>query len=235
MKKFKSIILLLLSLVLLAGMCACGGGKEDKVVVASKAHTEGYILGEIISLMIENNSDIKVERKLGLSTGGNIIHEGMVKGDIDMYPEYTGTGWLTILKKDQENNHDKLYGELKSEYESLYGLTWTGLYGFNNTYALTMRKDHAESIGAKKISDIVGRDDLIFGANPDYYEREDGYPGLVAAYGLTFKKEVELEIALKFPALLDGQADVINGFSTDAQLHAPDYAILDGKSGGYTP
>ncbi|MDR1321455.1 MAG: glycine/betaine ABC transporter substrate-binding protein [Gracilibacteraceae bacterium] len=204
---------------------AAGDQPDRKIVVSSKAHTEQYLLGEILALVIENNTVYQVERKIGLNPASDIIHTALLNGEIDLYPEYTGTGWLNILGQEPLADSAVMNERLQEEYGKL-GLWWSDLYGFNNTYALTMRREQAEAEGFTQVSDLVGHPELIFGANPDYMERADGYPGLAAAYGLNFAKTFEVDIALKYAALDQEECDVINGFSTDAQLHLPQYAIL---------
>lgn len=222
----KAFTLVLVALMALTSFTALAEG-DKVVVISSKAHTEQYILGEILSLMVENHSDIRVDRKLGLSGGGNIIHDAMVTGDVDMYPEYTGTGWLTILKQEPMNDADQMFEAVKAQYLEQFDIVWSNPYGFNNTYAMTMKQEKADELGIRTMSDLAAHPELRFGANPDYFEREDGYPGLQAAYGFDFQNLVELDIALKFPALNNDQVDFINAFTTDAQLNIPGYASME--------
>lgn len=222
----KRILSVLLATLLMLTAFSALADEAKVVVVSSKAHTEQYILGEILSLLIEAHTDIRVDRKLGLSGGANIIHDAMIKGEIDMYPEYTGTGWLTILKQEPMNDADAMFEAVKGQYLEQFGIVWLNQYGFNNTYAMTLKQEKAEELNITTMTELAAHTELRFGANPDYYEREDGYPGLQTVYGFAFETLVELDIALKFPALNNGQVDVINGFSTDAQLNVPGYAIL---------
>ena len=108
------------------------GQKKDTIHIATKPMTEQFILGEMLSLLIEENSDLHVKITKGVGGGTSNIHPAMVKGDFDLYPEYTGTGWLVILKKDTLLPPDKLYAELQKEYSREYGLKWVDPYGFNN-------------------------------------------------------------------------------------------------------
>lgn len=223
----KKIIGLFLCAVLLAGSAACAAPEEKKVVVASKPHSEQYILAEMLSLLIENGTDITVERKLGIGGGTANIHPGMVNGEIDIYPEYTGTGWLFVLKKDLINDPGALYEAVKEAYAEDFGIRWTGLYGFNNTYALAMKRSVAEEMGIETYSDLAAEGkDLVFGAEYDFYEREDGYPGLEGVYGFSFKDTVEMDIGLKYEAIGSDQVDIINAFSTDGLLKKFDLKVL---------
>ena len=151
----------------------------------------------------------------------------MEKGEIDIYPEYTGTGWLFVLKKDLINDPNKLYEEVKKEYSMKYGIKWLGLYGFNDTYTLAIKKATADKFNINTYSDLAAKSNsLTFGAEPDFYEREDGYKGLEKTYGLNFKEKKQIDIGLKYEAINSGKVDVINAFSTDALLKKYDLKVL---------
>ncbi len=221
----KAVSVLLLTCMMVCALSACG--KKEPVKIASKPMTEQYILTEIIAQLIEAETDYEVEITKGVGGGTTNIHPALVKGDFDLYPEYTRTAWLNVLKKEEmEKDDNKLYEQLLSEYDTL-GLTWTGLYGFSNTYGLAVRKDTAEQYGLDTYSDLAAASgELIFGGNPDYIELETGYPRLCGEYGMQFKDTVQMEIALKYEALNNNEVDVINAFTTDAQLAANDLVLL---------
>ncbi len=224
-KNVKKGILLLVTAVMLLGICGCG--KKEAIKIASKPMTEQYILTEIIAQMIEAETDYEVEITKGVGGGTTNIHPALVKGEFDLYPEYTRTAWLNVLKREEmEKDDDKLYEQLLAEYDGM-GLTWTGLYGFSNTYGLAVRQETAEQYGLSTYSDLAAASgELIFGGNPDYIELETGYPRLCSAYGMTFKDTNQMEIALKYEALKNGEVDVINAFTTDAQLAANQLVLL---------
>lgn len=227
-KKIFSSILALFIVITLVGC----GSKTKKVVVASKPMTEQYILAEMITALIESNTDIKVEKKLGIGGGTSNIQPAMLKGEIDIYPEYTGTGWLFVLKKDLIKDPDKLYEEVKKEYLAKYAIKWLGLYGFNDTYALAIKKSVAAKLNINTYSDLASKSNrLKFGAEPDFYEREDGYKGLQKEYGFNFKEKREMDIGLKYEAINSDNVDIINAFSTDALLKKYDLkVIIDDKN-----
>lgn len=220
----KRIAFLLVACMMLV-LCACG--KKEPVKIASKPMTEQYILTEIIAQLIEAETDYEVEITKGVGGGTTNIHPALVKGEFDLYPEYTRTAWLNVLKKEEmEKDDEKLYQQLLTEYDAL-GLTWTGLYGFSNTYGLAVRKDTAQQYGLSTYSDLAAASgELIFGGNPDYIELETGYTRLCEAYQMQFKDTKQMEIALKYEALKNGEVDVINAFTTDAQLAANDLVLL---------
>lgn len=230
MRRIKRITVLLLMVCMVFGMTGCG---EKKVIkIASKPMTEQYILTEIIAQLIEEETDYEVEITKGIGGGTTNIHPALMNGEFDLYPEYTRTAWLNVLKKEEMEKDDTvLYTKLLEEYDAL-GLTWTGLYGFSNTYGLAVRQETAEEYGLTTYSDLAAASgELIFGGNPDYIELETGYPRLCEAYDMAFGDTRQMEIALKYQALINGEVDVINAFTTDAQLAANDLVVLTDDGG----
>jgi len=223
MKKWISLALIAVMVILAAGCQS----EEKKVVIASKPMAESYIVAEMMGQLIEANSDIKVEYKMGIGGGTSNIQPAMEAGEIDMYPEYTGTGWLFVLKNDLVTDPETLYEGVKSQYQEKFNFIWLDRYGFNNTYALAIDKSKADSMGINSFSDLAAQSgSLVLGSEYDFYEREDGFPGLVAAYGFNFKETKELDIGLKYKAIGEGQVDVINNFSTDGLLAEYDLKVL---------
>ena len=149
---------------------------EETIEIATKPMTEQFILGEMLKLVIEDNTDYAVEITKGIGGGTSNIHPAMVKGDFDLYPEYTSSGWVMVLDHDAVGvSDDEMLKKLKEEYEENFNMTWVGLYGFNNTFAVAVRKNMADEYQLKTISDLADvSDQLVFGGNPDYIEREDG-------------------------------------------------------------
>lgn len=218
------------ALVLLVGIgalaCSLGLRQGTTVNIASKPTTESYILAEIAANLIEEKTDLNTTISHGIAGGTGNIHPAMVKGDFDIYPEYTGTAWQNVLK-DKTPYKESRFPELKKRYEQEYGLTWCAMLGFNNTYSLAVRKDLAQAHGLANFSDLVPlAPSLIFGANYDFFERQDGYPALIKAYGLNFKQTADMDNGLKYQALFDGQIDVMSAFTTDGQLSDPRVTAL---------
>lgn len=228
MKKWISLALIAVLLFLAAGCQS----EEKKVVIASKPMAESYIIAEMMGQLIEAKSDIKVEYKMGIGGGTSNIQPAMEAGDIDMYPEYTGTGWLFVLKNELVTDPETLYEGVKSQYQEKFNFTWLDRYGFNDTYALAMDKTKADSMGINTFSDLAAQSaGLVLGSEYDFYEREDGYPGLVTIYGFNFKETKELDIGLKYKAIGESQVDVINNFSTDGLLAEYDLKVLKDDKG----
>lgn len=222
----KKLILILALLILVASVAGCSNQKKE-ITIASKPMTEQYILAEILTQLIEKDTDIEVVQKLGIGGGTSNIHPGMISGEIDLYPEYTGTGWLFVLKEELIRDSQELYNAVKQGYDSEYDIYWSGLYGFNDTYGLAVKREFAEEYNLETYADLAKiSQDLSFGAEYDFYEREDGYPGLKDTYGFDFKEMVELDLGLKYVAISTDNVDVINVFSTDAMLKKENLVVL---------
>lgn len=221
-------ILVFIVLVALVGAVLSGCTQASKkVVVASKPNTEQYILAEMIAMLIEDRTDIEVERNMGIAGGTANIHPAMIDGSIDIYPEYTGTGWLFVLKQALISDPDQLYEENKAMYADDFDLVWLDRYGFNDTYALSMPRELAEAHEIVTYTDLGEKSGLfVFGAEYDFYERDDGFPALSETYGLNFKDQKELDIGLKYQAIGSGDVDVINAFSTDGLISEYDLRVL---------
>ena len=218
---------LILTAVLLT-LTACSSQEPKTVVIASKPHSEQYILAEMLSLLIENHTDIKVEKKLGIGGGTSNIHPAMLSGDFDIYPEYTGTGLLFVLKEDLITDSDELYKRVQDRYLEEYNIKWLGLYGFNNTYALAVKESTAQTYNLETYDDLaLASKDLVFGAEYDFFERDDGYEALKDAYGFEFKDTKEMDIGLKYEAIGSDEVDVINAFSTDGLIKQYNLKVLE--------
>ena len=202
--------------------------KKDKTInIATKPMTEGYILGQMLTELIEQDTDLKVNMTTGVGGGTSNIHPAMLKGEFDLYPEYTGTSWEAVLKKEGSYDESK-FDELQKEYKEKYNLEYVNLYGFNNTYGLAVNKDIAEKYNLKTYSDLAKiSNNLIFGAEYDFFEREDGYKELQKVYNMDFKKKIDMDIGLKYQAMKDKKIDVMVIFTTDGQLAISDVIVLE--------
>lgn len=218
----KKITLLLLVSLLTSISLSAAGASEEVVKIATKPMTEQYILGEMLSLLIEEEG-YKTEITKGIGGGTSNIQPALLKGDFDLYPEYTSSGWVLVLGHEpKEFEDEELFERLKAEYEERFNLTWMGLYGFNNTYTIAVRGEVAREHGIEKVSDLASiSPDLVFGGNPDYIERADGLKAVSETYGLSFKSIKDIDIGLKYQALGNGDIDVTNAYTTDAQLANP--------------
>lgn len=202
-------------------------GKEETIHIATKPMTEQYVLGEMLKLLIEQDTDLSVELTQGVGGGTSNIQPAMESGEFDLYPEYTGTAWNMVLKNEELYTED-LFDQLQKEYKEDYSMEWAGMYGFNNTYGMVVRREIAEQYDLHTYSDLAAvADQLVFGAEYDFFEREDGYDALCDTYGLNFKETMDLDIGLKYQALDQEQIDVMVVFTTDGQLSASDVVVLE--------
>jgi osmoprotectant transport system substrate-binding protein len=212
-----------------------GAAAGAVVKVGSKNFTESFILAELYALALEN-AGLKVERKLNLGAT-DVAQAALQKGDIDLYPEYTSTGLLTVLKLPAQQDKDAIFKAVKDGYAKQFNLVWLDPAPFNNPQALATTKTVAEKYHLKTYSDLSkAAPSLVFGAPPEFYEREDGLPGLKKAYGgFEFKTGRQLDPGLRYPALQQGQIDVTVAFGTDGQINGFGLVLLEDDKALYPP
>ncbi|MFN8583268.1 MAG: glycine betaine ABC transporter substrate-binding protein, partial [Gemmatimonadaceae bacterium] len=189
----------------------------QRVVVASKPFGESYLLAEMFAQVLEANG-LTVDRRPGL--GATEIAFGALKqGSIDVYPEYTGTGLLAILGEKSVGNPGDVYRRVASAFAERFDTRWLPPLGFENTYAIAVRRATADSLGLRTLSDLAREGaKLRGGLTPDFIGRPDGLVGLQRAYGLKLKEVRSLLPAVKYRALAEGGVDVIDGYSTDGLI-----------------
>jgi osmoprotectant transport system substrate-binding protein len=220
--------LLALGMLLALVLSACGGSASSAPIkVGSKDFTEEFIVGEMYALMLENEG-FKVERKLNLG-GTPVAQVAITKGDIDLYPEYTSTGLLTVLKKDPIADPAKILSTVKSEYEQQFKLTWLTPSPFNDTNGLATTKEIADKYGLKTYSDLATKaPELRLGGPAEFAERPDGIKGLQKTYGgFEFKEFKQLGTGpLRYDGLKNGDIDVVVVFTTDARIASDKLVVL---------
>ena len=210
------------------GAIACGSDPTDRPLrIASKGFAEQFILGELYAQTLEN-AGIPVERKLNLG-GTPVAQAGLLAGEIDLYPEYTGTGLLTVLKLPAESDRQRVYQTVARDYREQFDLVWLAPSPMSNSNALVTTPEVAARHNLKTISDLAARAaqlDVI--GTPEFQVREDGLPGLQKAYGeFEFKSYKAVDPGLRYPALTSGSADIALGFTTDGEISAFDLVVLD--------
>jgi len=190
------------------------------VVIGSKKFTESYLLGEIAKRTL-TNAGIPAEHRQGM--GGTIIlWEALRGGQIDAYPEYTGTIATEILKSDSTLSLDQIRNSLEK-----VGVGMTAPLGFNNTYALVMRRSEAQRLGIRTISDLQRYPELKFGLTHEFLERQDGWRPLRQRYGLLQQNIIGIDHALGYSALANGSIAVKDAYSTDAKIEQNDLFVLE--------
>ena len=204
-------------LLFVGGMYFLTGNNAGRIAVGSKDFTEQVILGEILAQAIEAKTGMQVERRFDL--GGNLAHDALVGGEIDLYVEYTGTGLLAILKEPPLADPQEVYRRVKAAYAKRFNIEWTEPLGFNNTFAILIRGDDAKKLGLKTVSDVAQvSSQWRAGFGQDFMSRADGYAGFSKAYGLHFEATREMDLSLTYRALAENQVDLIAGNSTDGLI-----------------
>ena len=226
----------LLTLAAIALLLAPRVAAAQTVKIGSKNFTEQFIVAEIYAAALEN-AGFKVERKINL--GGTLIaQKAMEAGEIDLYPEYTGTALVAVLKAPVKSDPQEVFDQVKAFYETNYHLTWLAPAKINNGYAIIVRPDTAAKFQLKSLADLGAgpSKQLVIGAGPEFLDRQDGLPGLKSAYGIEFKEFKQFaKLGLRYDALLAKQIDVANGFATDWQIAEQKLVVLEDTKGLFPP
>jgi glycine betaine/choline ABC-type transport system substrate-binding protein len=217
----RSLCLLMLLII------GCGRRREDRIVVGAKNFTESDLLAEIVAQQIERRTGVSVDRRLHLG-GTFVCHQAITGGDIDLYVEYTGTAFTAILKQPPISNPESVYHFVAERYAHDFKLRWTAPFGFNNTFAILVRRADAVRYGLRSIGDLARvAPQWKAGFGFEFLERADGFSGLATRYGLRFSKPpTAMDLGLTYRALADHRVDVIAGNSTDGQIAALDLVAL---------
>ncbi|MCB9880214.1 MAG: ABC transporter permease subunit [Planctomycetes bacterium] len=192
---------------------------QDRIVVGSKNFTESGVLAEIMAQTIEARTRLEVERRLNL--GGTLIcWTALTSGEIDLYADYTGTGWAILLgEKDKITDPLRAFLHVRRRMRTLHDVHWLDPFGLDNTYALAMRESRAEELGITRISDLMPhQNELRAGFSIEFGRREDGYLGLSRAYDLHLGNMRALEHGLAYRAIESGTIDLMDAYSTDGKL-----------------
>lgn len=232
----KKLSILLIILTLLMSLAGCGKTTTaKKVIVGGKDFTEQDILVQLVSEVIENKTDIEVERKAYLG-GSSIVAKSIETGDLDMYVEYTGTALISVLGEEVINDPDEVYNLVKKRYSDEKQIEWLKPLGFNNTFAITMKKSKAEELGIKTLSDLAEHaPKLVLASTQEFLERDDGYDSMQEFYGIKFKEAKGMDPGLCYAAVRDDKADVNVSFATDGRIPAFELVILQDDKSFFPP
>lgn len=206
------------------------------IKIGSKNFTEQFVVAELYAAALEK-AGFKVERKINL--GGTLVaHEALKSGAIDLYPEYTGTGFNAVMKATTtETDPEKVRQLVKAFYEKEFGLTWLKPSNINNGYAIVVRPETAKEYNLRTLTDL-GKvaNKLSLGAGTEFVDRRDGIAGLKEVYGAQFREFKQFAaLRLRYDALVQKQIDIANGFSTDWQIAAEKFVALDDDKGLFPP
>ncbi|NLP34743.1 MAG: ABC transporter permease subunit [Clostridiales bacterium] len=210
--------------------------KADKVIrVAGKDYTEQHILTHMISDLIEDRTDITVDRKVNLG-GTQVVFSAMNSGDVDVYVEYSGTAYGDTLNYPPNSDMEEVYNTVKADFKEKYGLEVLQQLGFNNTYVLAVTKETAEQYNLSSISDLRNiASKLTAGTTFEFLNREDGLPGLMKHYDFSFGDTTGLDSSPRYLALVNNETDVVDAFATDALLEKFDLVTLKDDKNFFPP
>lgn len=206
---------------------------KNTLVVGSKPFTESEIVGEMVAQLAERTG-ARVKRRFYM--GGVILFEGLKSGEVDVYIEYTGTGLVSLLNEPAMTDPDKVYRRVRSEFKKRWNLDWLKPLGFNNTYAIVMRRDAAKKLGIRRISQLKRhREKLRCGFDLVFSDRPDGYPGMIVRYGEFCGSKTQMDPGIMYQALNGGEVDLISGYSTDGRIASLGLVVLEDDKKFFPP
>ncbi|AXF57828.1 ABC transporter permease subunit [Salicibibacter kimchii] len=211
--------------------------QQQDIVVGGKLEAEPEILANMYKHVIEENTDLNVDVQAGLG-GTDIVFDALLVGDIDIYPEFTGTAYVDLLGEDPSGmNEEEVYEATKEGIEEEHALVYLEPMAYNNTYALAVSQATEEAYGVETISDLEPyQNELTAGFTFEFLDRpDDGYEALVDTYGLEFADVNGLDPGLRSQAIEEGEVDVIDAYSTDAYLVEYDMMVLEDNEALFPP
>lgn len=208
--------------------------RSDPIVIASKPFAESYLLAETFAQLLENHG-FRVDRRLGLGAT-DITLQALIRGDIDAYPEYTGTGLAATGNQELRGDPAEVFTRVSDIFRERWRARWLPPLGFENDYAIAMRRGHADSLGVTTLTGLARiAPDLTGGFSPDFMGRPDGLTGLADAYDIHLRETRSLLQAVKYQALAEGAVDVIDAYSTDGAIARYDLTVLADDRGFFPP
>jgi osmoprotectant transport system substrate-binding protein len=215
---------------LIAAILLAACGPNGRIVVGSKNFTEQVILGEIVAQHLERRLGVKVDRKLNL--GGTLLaHQALINGQIDLYPEYTGTALTAILKLPVSRDAAEVQNRVRAEYRSRWNIEWMPPLGFNNTFAMVIDN------GFETLSQAAARKQgWKLGVGYEFLTRPDGLPGLLETYRLPLDGTPRsMDLGLLYQALKQKQVDMVAGNATDGLIAAMGLTMLRDDKNYFPP
>ncbi|MFM9279422.1 glycine betaine ABC transporter substrate-binding protein [Paenibacillus jiagnxiensis] len=231
--------MILTSLMLLLAACGGSSAASDKtanggtITIGSKNFTENILLAHMIADLIEDKTDLSVVRKVNLG-GSNVAWGALKNNEIQLYPDYTGTIVANYYQQETGTSEETL--TKTKELVEKDGLEFLAPFGFNNTYTLAVTKETAEKYNLKTFSDLAKvSQGLVLGVEFEFLDREDGYPGIKKLYGMNFKDAKGMDHGIMYRSISEGETDVTNAYSTDAQIEAHNLVILEDDKQFFPP
>ncbi|SCZ81865.1 ABC transporter substrate-binding protein [Acidaminobacter hydrogenoformans] len=235
MKIFKRLLLTITAALMLVSLAACGQAADEPVKIGHKNFTEQRILGQMFAELIESKTDLTAEvTEFG---GTNIVFEALKSNEVNIYPEYTGTAYGSILNQTELNDPQEVYDYVKNTYKEEFNIEWGIPMGFNNTYTFAVRPEIAEEYNLKTFSDLSGvASELRLVAAIEFLERADGLPGVQQTYGgFEFKQITPMDPGLRYAAIDQKESDVMDAFSTDGKLIEFGLVVLEDDKQFFPP
>src|SRR5580658_8027958 len=222
---------------LLCFSSACRNPTQPHLTIGSKFFTEQVILAELLAQHIESRTQIHVDRKTNLG-GTLLVHKALLAGDLDLYVEYTGTALTAVLNESPDNEDAaQIYARVKREYSERFNLELSEPLGFENTFAMVIRGDDAQSLHLRTMSDLAPlAPKWRAGVGYEFLERPDGFPGWSARYHLRFAAPPNvMDLGLLYRALVDHQVDIVAGNSTDGLIDSLHLVALEDDKHYFPP
>ncbi|MGH9632850.1 MAG: glycine betaine ABC transporter substrate-binding protein [Bryobacteraceae bacterium] len=216
--------------------CAAGCSSSGSITVASKNFTEQVILGEITAQHLEARLGRQVDRKLNLG-GTLLVHQALMNGEIDIYPEYSGTAMASILKMSGGSAPDVIFQKIREAYRTGKQVEWLDPLGFNNSFAMVVTRQLAEGESLKTLSDAAKTDVAWkLGVGYEFQTRPDGLPALNATYDLRLASAAQvMDLGLLYRALEQGQVNMIAANETDGFLSLDKFQVLQDDRNAFPP
>jgi len=207
--------------------------KESEIVIGAKTFTEQYILSEILARQITHRTGLPT--RVAQSLGSTVAFDALRSGDIDAYVDYSGTIWATLMHREPGPPRDQVLQGVESFLDDTHGIKMAGTLGFENAYALAMRRNQSNALGVRTISDLVPHASrLTMGGDYEFFQRAE-WKTIRERYGITMKAERSMDPSLMYQAVANGNVDVISAFSTDGRIAAYDLALLQDDKGAIPP
>lgn len=225
------------AIIVIFVVTSIGGGAAGArtITIGSKDYTDQLVLGNLVSEMIEDRTDIQVNRKMNLG-GTQVCFSALQSGDIDMYVEYSGTAYSDILQHSPINDVDEVYNTVKTEFKENYNIEVLSQMQCNNTYILAVKPETAEKYGLSNVSDFAKvASSFKSGTTFEFTNRESGLIGLEQAYNFKIGENIPLDGAPRYTALMNDEVDVIDAFATDGLLKKFELSVLEDDKGFFTP
>jgi osmoprotectant transport system substrate-binding protein len=215
-------------------LSACGA--RTGVRVASKNFTEQLILGEIVAQHLEKRLGRAIDRKLNLG-GTLLVHQAIVSGSVDVYPEYTGTALTAILKLPPAGSEEAIFARVRQEYSRRFGLEWLPPLGFDDSFAMVILGSRARGGGIRNLSDAAKQPrPWKLGVGYEFLDRPDGLAALRSRYGLKIDGQPRtMDLGLLYRALLQGEVTMAAGNTTDGLLSVLDVKALSDDQHAFPP